>query len=80
MGLYAGVDYIHVASPYHIYLGQPYARVGDLGFGLRFLYTLNIGALPGALIIYFVITLTIHSLFFLVMFSCWVFFLPELGK
>jgi hypothetical protein len=40
----------------------------------------NIGAVPGTLFIYFVISLTIHTLFFLGMFSCWVFFLPELGK
>jgi hypothetical protein len=30
--------------------------------------------------IYFIISLTIHTLFFLEIFSCWVFFLPELGS
>jgi hypothetical protein len=43
-------------------------------------FTYNIGAVPGILFIYFVISLTIHTLFFLGMFSCWVFFPPELGK
>ncbi len=42
-------------------------------------FFLNIGAVPGILFIYFVISLTIHTLFFLGMFSCWVFFLTELG-
>jgi len=42
--------------------------------------TKNFGAVPGTLFIYFVIFLTIHTLFFLGMFSCWVFLLPELGK
>jgi hypothetical protein len=41
---------------------------------------LNTGAVPSTLFIYFVISLTIHTLFFLGMFSCWVFFPPELGK
>ncbi len=36
--------------------------------------------MPGTLFIYSVISLTIHTLFFLGMFACWVFFLPELGK
>jgi hypothetical protein len=34
---------------------------------------------PGTLIIYFVTSLTILTLFFLGIFSCWVFFLP-LGR
>jgi hypothetical protein len=36
-----------------------------------FSFFLNIGALPGTLFIYFLMSLTIHTLFFLGMFSCW---------
>ncbi len=39
-------------------------------------FFLNIGAVLGTLIIYLVISLTIHTLFFLGMLSCWA-FLPE---
>jgi hypothetical protein len=35
---------------------------------------------PALFLFIFVISLTIHTLFFLGMFSCWVFFLPALGK
>ncbi len=44
------------------------------------LSVINIGAVPGTLFIYYLFSLTIHTLFFRGMFSCWVFFLPELGK
>ncbi len=52
----------------------------NLNTFLRCTEVLNSGAVPGTLFIYFVIYLTIHSLFFLGMFSCWIFFLFELGK
>jgi hypothetical protein len=46
---------------------------------VKLIFFFNFGAVPGTLFIYFEIFLTIHTLFFLGMFSCWVFFPPELG-